>query len=287
MLALQRMRTLGIDVGGTSVKAALLREGRVAGLSRSSPYNKPDTAQLADAVKQAVAELTLDSRVNAVGVCLPGLYDTSQRRITKSINVPGLVGPNLDEFLELIGLPAVPPKVVTDAHAATHDFWCGSREPGRLLGIALGTGVGACVLDDGKPLHVSGNSPGHFGQIDVSLDSDAPIGPDGGRGGLEAYIGLPALRSAYGESWPERLDAVSPPIRALVRAIRIAHAIYRPDHIALLGGVGLAVHPHAQAIETAVNDHLTRIAKRPWVLSTARSPFHAACGAARLTQQSE
>jgi hypothetical protein len=54
--------------------------------------------------------------------------------------------------------------------------------------------VGASVLDEGgKFLHVSGESPGHFGQLDVSLETDPPIGPDGGAGSLEAYIGTAAL----------------------------------------------------------------------------------------------
>ncbi len=57
--------------------------------------------------------------------------------------------------------------------------------------ISLGSGVGMSVLDDGVPLAVDENSPGHLGQINVSLDSNPPIGPDGGAGGLEAYIGAP------------------------------------------------------------------------------------------------
>ncbi|MBV9490447.1 MAG: MFS transporter, partial [Verrucomicrobia bacterium] len=60
--------------------------------------------------------------------------------------------------------------------------------------LALGTGVGAAVLDDGVPLRVDGDSPGHLGQIDVSLDDRAPIGPDGGAGSLEGYLGVPAIR---------------------------------------------------------------------------------------------
>ena len=52
-----------------------------------------------------------------------------------------------------------------------------------------GTGVGASVVDgNGQFLHVSGETPGHFGQLDVSLETNAPIGPDGGKGSLEALV---------------------------------------------------------------------------------------------------
>jgi hypothetical protein len=144
------------------------------------------------------------------------------------------------------------------------------------------------VLDDGLPLHVSGTSPGHLGQIDVSIDlpgEPTPIGPDGGRGGLEAYIGLPALRARYGEGFADRLQALTPddpPLLALARAIRIAHAIYRPQHIALLGGVGLRLAPVLPDLKARVDDALTSVARSGWTLSSGDSDLHAARGAARL-----
>jgi hypothetical protein len=58
--------------------------------------------------------------------------------------------------------------------------------------------VGAAVLDDGKLLRVEGDSPGHIGQIDVSIPGADCIGPDGGAGGLEGYIGVPALQRSLG-----------------------------------------------------------------------------------------
>lgn len=276
------MRTLGIDVGGTSVKAALLVGGRVAALARSRPYARPDRATLERALRDAVGEFGPGLGLSALGMCVPGVYDPASRRITASANVPGLVGPTLEELLEGAGVEGARPAVVTDTHAAAHDVWARDSRPGRLLAIALGTGVGACVLDDGQPLRVSGNSPGHMGQWDVSLDARAPIGPDGGRGGLEAYIGLPALRTRYGAHWVDGLSPESDAVRALARAIRLAHAMYRPHRILLLGGVGLALRPLLGALETQVRTALTTLARPECRIAIGSSPFHAACGAARL-----
>ena len=152
--------------------------------------------------------------------------------------------------------------------------------------ISLGTGVGACVMDEGTPLRVSGTTPGHLGQVDVTLDdADTPVGPDGGRGGLEAYVGLPAMLARFRctpDTLQPHLTIDSAPVLALVRAIRIAHAIYRPMHVRLAGGVGVRLGAIAGEIRSRVAAALTGVAREGWTLEAARSEFHAASGAARL-----
>jgi predicted NBD/HSP70 family sugar kinase len=151
--------------------------------------------------------------------------------------------------------------------------------------LAIGTGVGAAVLDDGKPLSVDGDSPGHFGQLDVSIEGHPAVGPDGGAGSLEGYLGAAALARCYGAdpaSWPAQMRVEDPPMRALVRAIRIAHALFRPHHVCLAGGVGIRLAGFAPALRLAVAEQLTDIARPDWTLTTGDSDFHAAQGAAKL-----
>jgi len=66
-----------------------------------------------------------------------------------------------------------------------------------------------------------------------------------------------------------------------VRAIRIAHAIYRPQHICLTGGVGIRLAGLVGQIKARVETGLTRVAREGWTLSVGESDYHAACGAAR------
>ena len=49
------MTTLGLDIGGTSVKAAALRDGKVLWTGRSSRYSRPSADQLPAAVREAAA----------------------------------------------------------------------------------------------------------------------------------------------------------------------------------------------------------------------------------------
>src|SRR5207248_3340043 len=152
-----------------------------------------------------------------------------------------------------------------------YDIFASNHLKGRLLSLALGTGVGAAVIDDGIPLMVDGESPGHIGQVDVSIEGEPVIGPDGGRGSLEGYIGVPALVKKYGIEVPEILSRLGPDdaaIKALARAIRICHAMYCPHHVALTGGLGIRMKRLLPVIRDLVEKDLTKIARPGWTLIT-------------------
>lgn len=283
------MTALGIDIGGSSVKTALLRGDAVIATGQSPRYIRPDARAVASAINAAIPpEARLSIPAPDVGLCVPGLYDPGRRCITTSVNLPGLIGVDLRDLIaQAVGRPVMGPAVRTDAYAAAFDYWSLHPGPERLLAISIGTGVGACILDDGRPVRVTGPSSGHLGQMDVSIDSEpVPTGPDGGRGSLEAYIGLPALIARYGPELRGAFEEPSPapPLRALARAIRIAHAIYRPQRIVLLGGVGLLLTPVLTALREMVDNHLTSLARPGWELLCGEHAHHAACGAARLAR---
>jgi glucokinase len=278
-----------LDIGGSSIKAALVDDAGVVSWEGKSPrYSRPTLDELVSALRAAVEPCPVSlSHVGAVGMCVPGLLNAERTVVEKSVNLPALIGVPLDRIVdEVVGAGLAPRlSLVSDAHAAAYDVWSTERPDGRLLCLSLGTGVGASVLDDGVPLHVSGHSPGHLGQMDVSIDDHPPIGPDGGRGSLEAYIGLPALQQRHADRTELALASMTldePPILALARAIRVAHAIYRPKHIRLLGGVGIRLAPLVPALRERVAHQLTSVAREGWTLAAGATDFHAARGAARL-----
>lgn len=280
------MIALGIDVGGTSVKLACLQDGQTLWQAQSPFYARPDTAQLVSAIQTATAGRV--TTVDVAGMCVPGLMDREKRMITLSVNVPGLMGLTLDEIVARAFGDAVQRlEIINDAVATGTDVMIAKNLTGRMCSIALGTGVGMGVLDDGKPLFVDGASPGHIGQLDCSIDANPPIGPDGGAGSLEGYIGVPALRNAYGstENFLKTAKVSDAPLRALVRAIRICHGIYRPNHVVLVGGLGIRMKHLVAPMREAINLKLTGIAHKDWTLQTGDHDFHAAQGAARLAMK--
>jgi predicted NBD/HSP70 family sugar kinase len=283
------MAAVGIDIGGSSIKVALLQPPGTPLTARSSRYARPGAPELVSALSTAIDQLGPAARAaQAIGLCVPGIVDPATSAVQASVNLPGLIGVPLRELVgQALGTPPARIEIASDARAAAHDWWTNNRHfsPGRALALSLGTGVGACVLDDGAPLRVTGPSSGHIGQMDVSINDEPPIGPDGGGGSLEAYIGLPALLArgtAEADAIIDRLTLADPALRALVRALRIAHAIYRPNHVVLMGGVGIRLAHRAAALREAVCENLTSLARQDWTLNFGTSEFHAAIGAAQL-----
>lgn len=276
------MTSLGLDIGGSSIKAAAVDGDRVVWTNRSASYARPDRATLTAALRDVTAGRSPETQ--AIGLCVPGLMDDAKQRVVESVNVPGLVGQTLCDLLLEAGMTLQgDPVVVGDAYATAFDLFATRELEGRLFVLAIGTGVGAAVLDDGRPLFVDGESPGHFGQLDVSLPGEPAVGPDGGAGSLEGYLGAAALQRRYGVEKPaEHIQPNDPAIIALVRAIRIAHGLYRPRHVILAGGIGNRLARMKDAIDEAVRRQLTRIARPDWTLGFGDSDFHAAAGAARL-----
>jgi predicted NBD/HSP70 family sugar kinase len=279
---------IGIDIGGTSVKAAAMENGRCLWTGQSGFYSRPDAAQLRSAIRAAVDGRA--PRVDAIGLCAPGLYNSEERKITYAINVPGIEGIPIDRLVpETLDLNFTrPTKFCHDGQATGFDVFQSRQTRGRLLVLTLGTGVGLAVLDDAKPLMVEGDCAGHFGQIDVSIAGHPVIGPDGGAGGLEGYLGVVALRDKYGpdvSSAVMRFTGDEPPMLALARAIRIAHAIYRPDHICLCGGIGIRLKHLIPKLKKTVETELTSLARPGWTLTTGDDNFHAARGAARMAMR--
>lgn len=288
---------LGVDIGGTSIKVALLDQSRIVATATSEPFSRPDTSTLLAALSLAVTRLGARplAAIAGIGLAAPGLVDEVRGEITNAVNVPGLVGVPLRDLVpRATGLPMVPVTLLTDAQAAGIDLLA-TEQPaprGRLVAISLGTGVGMSVLDDGVPLLLSGRSSGHLGQLDVTVHEpgrEPPLGPDGGRGGLEGYIGLPALVQRL-KCTPDTLEQklrIDPvPMVALARAIRAVHAIYRPNHVRVLGGVGIRLHAFHEFLYGEISRDLTGIARPQWTLQFGTSPFHAACGAARSAMKS-
>jgi predicted NBD/HSP70 family sugar kinase len=278
------MKSLGIDIGGSSAKLALMDGGRTVWTAQSPFYARPSTEQLTDALRATLNGKLLAA--DAAGICVPGLLDRERRTITLSVNVPGLMGVRLDDIVHrAFGADVPDVQILNDAVSTATDVIASKQLKGRVVSIAIGTGVGMGVLDDGVPLFIEGASPGHIGQIDVTIPGDEDvIGPDGGRGSLEGYIGVPALVARYGstEEFIERASVNDSAIRALVRAIRICHAIYRPAHVVLVGGIGIRLKRLDRQIKAACDDRLTSVADRNWRLHFGDHDFHAALGAARL-----
>ena len=285
------MRSLGIDVGGSSVKAVLHDDGSLT-TARSAGYAHPSRDELVAAGREAVRLLGASVDLSTpVGLCLPGKQHVTGDRVVRSINLPCLDGWLFSDFLgSVLGFVPDRYRVVSDVHATAIDIVDRYELGGRVGVIAIGTGVGFAMAEDGEILRMGSRSVGHLGQLDVGRCAAGDrYHKDGARNTLESFVGVHGLREHLGtdveavlQDYLSRVSADEPVMRALVRALRVVHAIHTPDTIVLAGGIGVALHPSHDQICQLVNEGLTSLARPGWSLMFGDSLFHAASGAARL-----
>ena len=185
-------RYLGLDLGGTYIKIAVI-EDALDGVRPAAVYsNKVRTGGGAGPghvrdrlIAQGLKASNLHGPVAGVGIGVPGLFDQATGSIELLPNLPGpWEGFSLRDLVgDGLGMPAT---MINDARAFTLAEGTVGAGTGAsvMLGVTLGTGIGGGIMIDGK-LHLGAfGSAGEFGH--QTVDSSGPVCGSGNRGCLEA-----------------------------------------------------------------------------------------------------
>lgn len=179
----------GIDIGGTKTAAALFTDDGtlIRRTVRPTPAAHGPGAVL-DSAAAAVA---------AVGVGSAGVIDPVGGRVLSATRaMPGWAGTDLRG--ELAARLGVPVAVDNDVHAhALGEAWRGKAAGlGTVLLIAVGTGVGACLLLDGAVQGGARGAAGEAGHFPVP-EAAGRTCACGGVGHVEAAASGPAMTAEY------------------------------------------------------------------------------------------
>lgn len=179
---------IGIDLGGTSVKAmSVSADGNVLS-KKNVPFDPARKLDWAETIRALVPQLETEQRSSAVaiGISAPGLAARDARSIAfMPGRLQGLEGFIWSDYLQT---PFAIP-VLNDAHAALlGEVWLGAaRGLQDVIMLTLGTGVGGAAMVDGRLLRGHIGRAGHLGHI--SLDPNGPPDCTGTPGALELAIG--------------------------------------------------------------------------------------------------
>ena len=218
----QRDLVIGVDVGGTTVKAALIgSDGLDYGHSeRPTPRHLGTDAVIATTVRAIVelrAQLPEGVRPRAVGLVVPGVVDAQQGIAVYAANLGWRELPLRQIVAEAVGLPVVLDHDVRAAGLAELELGAGQGLQ-EVLFVALGTGVAAAVIIRGQAYAGATGRAGELGHIPVFPEGEWCA--CGQRGCTETYASAAAVsrrvdvRCAYGHchdpsswwAWRSRLS---------------------------------------------------------------------------------
>jgi glucokinase len=187
----QQRLLLGIDVGGTHIRAALVSaKGVVVGPFLDEKRDQETVAHVQRLFfTLAAAAQQIGKPVTAIGVGLAGVVSLQQMVACSSLH--DLKGLHVREEIE--ELTSLPVYLHNDAHAAGYAEWlCGAgRGSSSCVALFIGTGVGGAIILDGRLY--SGKDGIAAGLGHLALDPNGPFCSCGGRGCLEQLASGPAI----------------------------------------------------------------------------------------------
>ncbi|XZF78050.1 ROK family glucokinase [Bacillus sp. AL-1R] len=167
---------VGVDLGGTSIKLALLTNNGEFIDKWEVPTDKSDSGKhipktITIAIEEKLKQMGKTKEdIAGIGIGAPGSVRLEDGLIFAAVNL-GWVNFPLKEILEKeSGIPVI---VDNDANiAAVGEMWKGAGNGAKdVVMVTLGTGVGGGVIVNGDVAHGISGSAGEIGHITVQLEN--------------------------------------------------------------------------------------------------------------------
>lgn len=191
-------KRIGIDVGGTNVKIALVDEQGKIIYSNSVPtYAKMGYEYTVNNIIQAIKDLMKETNtgsdsIEGIGFDFPGQIDYQNGIVKLAPNMPGWVNIPITKMIE--DEFHIPTKIDNDVHcAALGEMKFGAGQDCKnFICITVGTGIGSGIVINGKLVRGASNAAGEIGHIKLQME-DGPICGCGDTGCFEAFASGPVI----------------------------------------------------------------------------------------------
>ncbi len=274
---------IGIDLGGTNVRIGLVENGEIVKkIVKPTPADQPE-AVVIDYISGLIEEL-MSPAVKGIGIGVPSVVDGEKGIVYNVANIPAWKEVHLKDILEKRF--NVPVFVNNDSNCfALGEKTAGKGKPFKnMLGVTLGTGVGAGVIIHNELFSGSNTGAGEIGCIPYLEHNMEYYCSSNFFVAFHGITGKEAAQRASGgdekalEIWKEFGGHMGKLVQTILYA-------YDPDAIIFGGGIASA-YPY---FEAAMRESLTdfdypEIAKKLQILISEKEDI-ALLGAASLVRE--
>ena len=162
------MYYLGLDIGGTTIKAGIIDGANHVLEARKAPTVVDDLKGFISKLAELIRDFQKSTAIDAIGIGVPGLRSSKTHEIVTSPNIPCLKNVNLEQLVA----DQVHLKVVSenDANAGAYaEFVCGAGLGLQHLAyLTLGTGLGSGLVLNGSLYTGTSGYGGEFGHTVIN-----------------------------------------------------------------------------------------------------------------------
>ncbi len=272
---------IGVDLGGTKVAAGRVNGGELLQLVKRSVPAHEDKDTVLAVVMDAITDV-MTPEVVAIGCGVPSVVDVVEGIVREVGNIPSWKAVPLKAELEQrFGIPAV---IDNDANAfALGEFIFGAGQGRRhLVGLTLGTGLGAGVVMDGRLLHGANCGVGELGKTDrkgIRLEGWCA----GNYFRREWGAGADEIHRRARQGDPEALRIFECYGGELATAIKRTLYVYDPEIIVLGGSISTAFTFFEKSMRRGLENFAYPHIIDRLVIERSRLDHVAVLGAAALT----
>jgi glucokinase len=189
---------VGLDVGGTTMKAAVVDDAgkdfpSVTLPTEAAKGQEHGLNQMCECIRRAIAGAGMAvSDIAGIGVATPGTMDLKKGLILDPPNLrPWQNVPVRDHVAKVFGRPTA---FQNDANAAAFgEYWVGAGTKAEsMVMFTLGTGIGGGIIIDNKVLEGQHSHGGEVGHMKIDLGKNRQCGC-GRWGCLEAFASATAV----------------------------------------------------------------------------------------------
>ncbi|PRY16348.1 glucokinase [Pontibacter ummariensis] len=161
---MEEQKIIGIDIGATKIHMGVVRGSSIVAEVKIPTEAQAPEEQIIANIKGGIAQL-MDEQVAGIGIGVPGLVDEAAGKVYDITNIPAWQEVPLKENLQ--DYFNVPVYLTNDANT----FVLGEKVFGKaqayqnVVGLTLGTGLGAGIIINGDLYSGSFSSAGEIGSI--------------------------------------------------------------------------------------------------------------------------
>lgn len=205
-----RKLLLGIDVGGTNIKAVAM-DGEFHVLARRQwPTQTPDVPDVTQNILTAASALLAEAggapeQLAAIGVDFPGMVDSREKCV---VRLTPLQWENVHIAHRIQALyPEAKVSVDNDGTAGLlgEKYFGAARGHDNVVMLVLGTGIGGAIMTGGHILSGWKNVAGEVGHM--AVHDEGPVCSCGKRGCLQTYASARAVVTRAKELLPQHPES--------------------------------------------------------------------------------